>query len=328
MENFIIRKFTHTDVDAFIRLAQSSFAEESIASGITLEDFESETRRIFRWKMIPYKLLMTLMGVKWEAFVAEKDGKVVGGGMYIGRSNHMTITNLMVDPEYRRQGIGQALLVKRLERLSVRGFPYVTAQVLETNKASLANLSKQDFEVFNRYSIYERNLPLPRSEGATTQTVAVREITGSDRSRFREIEQRIMPPPVLRINGSAESQYFQSTGQKMYARFTGYSGWMKASVVQGEPIGFFNISSHRQQRKGHAMPPVIADEQLKYLPAFIDHAGAWLVELGKESIIMEVPEGRTQIREYLVDAGWQKKYTWYELIRWLGESARDKIQDQ
>ena len=161
MEDVTIRKFVHTDVDDFIRLSKLSFAEESRAAGITPEEFEQETRRIFRWNMIPYKLLTALMGVKWEGFVAEKKGEVVGGGMYIGRNNRMTITNLMVDPAYRHQGIGQALLIKRLERLAERGFPFVTTEVLDTNLASLKNLKKQNFEVFNRYSVYERTLPIP-----------------------------------------------------------------------------------------------------------------------------------------------------------------------
>ena len=65
------------------------------------------------------------------------------------QAGRMTITNLMVDPEYRRQGIGQALLVQRLERMTERGFPFAMAQVLETNTASLQNLRKQNFEVFN-----------------------------------------------------------------------------------------------------------------------------------------------------------------------------------
>src|SRR4030043_961386 len=133
MNDLKIRNFNYTDVDDFIRISKLSFAEETLAQGITPEDFEQETRRIFRWKMIPYRLLTALIGIKWEGFVAEKNGKVGGGGMYIGRNNRMSVTNLMVDPEYRRQGIGQGLLCGRLERLSEHGFPYVTTQVLDTN---------------------------------------------------------------------------------------------------------------------------------------------------------------------------------------------------
>jgi ribosomal protein S18 acetylase RimI-like enzyme len=223
MNDVTIRKFKYTDIDDFILLSKISFAEESLAEGITPEDFEQETRRIFRWRMLPYRLLTALTGVKWEAFVAEKGGKAVGGGMYIGRDNRMYVTNLMVDPEYRRQGIGQALLVRRLDRLTERGFPFVMAQVLETNTASLANLKKQNFVVFNQYSVYERNLPLPASEDSSLPPVAVREIKRSDRAIFREIERKTTPPTILKVKGSAESQFFLSGWQKIYSRFTGYA---------------------------------------------------------------------------------------------------------
>ena len=164
MADVIIRKFKHTDVDDFLRLSRLSFAEELIAAGITPEDFELETRRIFRWKMIPYKLLSHLMGIKWEGFVAEKDGKVVGGGMYMGRNNRMVLTNLMVDPEFRRQGIGQALLHEAPGTPFRAWFPLCNDPSAGHQFASLANIKKQAFELFNQYSVYERNLPLPDRE--------------------------------------------------------------------------------------------------------------------------------------------------------------------
>ena len=190
MNDLKIRNFKYTDVDDFIRISKLSFAGEWTAEGITPEDFEQETRRIFRWKMIPYRLLTALMGIKWEGFVAEKDGKVVGGGMYIGRNNRMSVTNLMVDPEYRRQGVGQALLVRRLERMTERGFPFAMAQVLETNTASLQNLRKQGFEVFNQYSVYEHTLPLPEINDSSMPPISVREISRADRALFKEIERQ------------------------------------------------------------------------------------------------------------------------------------------
>jgi hypothetical protein len=81
MNDLNIRNFKYMDVDDFIRISKLSFAGEWTAEGLTPEDFERETRRIFQWKMIPYRLLTALIGIKWEGFVAEKDGKVVGGGM-------------------------------------------------------------------------------------------------------------------------------------------------------------------------------------------------------------------------------------------------------
>jgi ribosomal protein S18 acetylase RimI-like enzyme len=326
MSDITIRKFTHTDVDDFIRISKISFAEETRAAGITPEDFELETRRIFRLNMIPYRILTTLMGIEWEGFVAEKAGKVVGGGMYVGRNNRMTITNLMVDPAYRRQGVGQALLMKRLERLSERGFPYVTAQVLETNSASLANLKKQDFEVFNRYSVYEHSLPMPENRDSTISTVTLRNISRTDRTLFREIERGTTPAFILYVNGGMENRYFLSGWQKIFARYTSYKKWMKAFIDNGKTIGFLGADFQLHQCKGSLVQPVVSDENLQYLPVMIKHAGVWLEGFGKESMLVEIPEERYQISEYLFKNGWTKNYTWLELIKWLDERARHEIE--
>jgi len=328
MADVIIRKFKHTDVDDFLHLSRLSFAEESIAAGITPEDFELETRRIFRWKMIPYKLLSYLMGIKWEGFVAEKKGKVVGGGMYMGRNNRMVLTNLMVDPEFRRQGIGQALLQKRLERLSELGFPYVTTQVLDTNSASLANIKKQAFELFNQYSVYERNLPIPDREDPTVHPITVREITSSDKAAFRDIEKRTTPAFVLHINGSAESSYFLSGWQILYLHYARYSKWIKAVVAEGETLGFLCADFHPQQQKGFLLQPVVSEAGLPYLPTMIRKVGTWLEEAGKISMVVEIPDHETRIRDYLLENGWSHQYTWLEFIKWLDERARQKITGQ
>ena len=327
MNDVTIRKFKRTDVDDFIRISKLSFAEESLAEGITPEDFEQETRRIFRWKMLPYKLLTALMGVKWEGFVAEKNGKVVGGGMYIGRNNRMSITNLMVDPEYRRQGVGQALLIRRLEHLSERGFPFAIAQVLDTNTASLQNLKKQNFEVFNKFTVYERNLPIPKSNDSSITPITVREINRSDRTLFREIEDKSTPRSVLNVKGSAETQYFLSAWQKIYARFTGYSKWIKAVVTSGETTGFLCAGFQDRQQKGLLIQPVVADDCLNYLPDMLYTAGTWLEQSGRESMIVEIPNQWTKTREYLLENGWKKQYTWLELVRWLDERAGQKIKN-
>ena len=278
--------------------------------------------------MIPYKFFAYLIGIKWEGFVAEKDGKVVGGGMYMGRNNRMMLTNLMVDPEFRRQGFGQALLLKRLERLSELGFPYVTTQVLDTNSASLANIKKQGFELFNQYCVYERNLPLTDREDPTVHPITVREITTSDKAAFRQIEKTTTPAFVLHINGSAESRYFLSNWQKLYLRYTRYSRWIKAVVSEGETLGFVCADFHPQQRKGFLLQPVVSEEGLRYLPTMIRRAGAWLEESEKVTMVVEIPDQQTYIRDYLLNNGWSRQYTWLEFIKWLDERARQKITCQ
>lgn len=322
MADIKIRPFKHTDVEAFIRLTQSSFAEEWLASGMTLDDFARQTRRIFRWKMIPYRLMTALMGIQWEAFVAEKDNVVVGGGMYIGRRNRMVLTNLMVEPEHRRQGIGQALLVKRLERLAERKVPFVTVEVLETNQASLGNLRKQGFEEYFRRSVYERSLPL--SNIRTLPAVESRPVQPGDKVLFRRIEQSIMDP-LHRYSEAAETVYFPSFWRKLYTRYTGGKRWARAFTVHGRTVGFLSASFHTLQTKGQISQPLLAENCLPELDAMLLEAGAWLGSEGMESVELECLDNLPEIQKHLLDAGWSKRYTWIGLVKWLDEGARQKV---
>jgi hypothetical protein len=98
-------------------------------------------------------------------------------------------------------------------------------------------------------------------------------------------------------------------------------------VAQGETIGFLCADFHEQQRKGFLIQPMVTDECLQYLPAMIQKVGSWLDESGKETMVVEIPDGQTQIRDYLLNNGWKKQYTWLELIKWLDERARQKVKD-
>jgi hypothetical protein len=43
-------------------------------------------------------------------------------------------------------------------------------------------------------------------------------------------------------------------------------------------------------------------------------------------MIVEIPEERDQISEYLFHIRWNKQYTRVELIKWLDERARHKFE--
>jgi N-acetylglutamate synthase-like GNAT family acetyltransferase len=99
--------------------------------------------------MIPFRIFTKLAGIHWALFIAEVDGQVIGCGGYQG-SQQMELSNLMVHPHYRRRGIGQALLEKRLKTLAAQRFPLVTTTILASNQASLGNVIKQGFEIIDR----------------------------------------------------------------------------------------------------------------------------------------------------------------------------------
>lgn len=323
MADFKIREFTHQDTEEFIRVSESAFADEWLADGMTPDGFASQTRQIFRWKMIPYKLLTALMGIQWEAFVAEADDHPVGGAMYIGQKNRMVLTNLMVEPAYRRRGIGQALLVKRLERLTQRGVPFAIVKVLETNEASLGNLRKQGFVEYHRKSAYERSLPITVNE-KDNRIIVGREMNTSDRKLLRAIEKKGVSPFVLH-NHSAETEYFPSLWQKMYVRFVGNHYWVRAFDADGVTIGFLGADHTHPMTTGYMYQPVIAPENMLYLPTMLHQAGTWMETIGLQSAKIEIPDRPIEVVTYLLETGWVKKHTWIYLVKWLDEKARQNF---
>lgn len=323
MSDFKIRKFTHHDTEAFIRVAASAFADEWIADGMTPDGFARQTRQIFRWNMIPYKLLTALMGIQWEAFVAEVDNRPVGGAMYIGRKNRIVLTNLMVEPDYRRRGIGQALLEKRLERLSQLAVPFVTVKALETNQASLGNLHKQGFVEYYRKSAYECSLPIA-AEKKDERIVLGRELKANDRALFREIEKKAMSPFVL-YNQGAEDDYFPSVWQKLYMQYVGNHSWIRAFDVDGVTIGFLAADHVHPMTTGYLYQPVIASENTHYLPAMIRQAENWMGTLALQFGKIEVSDQIGELVTYLLDSGWNKRYTWIYLVKWLDEKVKQEF---
>lgn len=111
----------------------------------------------------------------------------------------------------------------------------------------------------------------------------------------------------------------------MYARFARYSRWIKAVDVSGETIGFLCAELQARQQKGLLIQPIVAEECLNLLPAMLYEAGNWLKQSGRESMIIEISDQWIKSRDYLLEHGWKKQYTWLELVRWLDEEARQKL---
>jgi hypothetical protein len=56
----------------------------------------------------------------------------------------------------------------------------------------------------------------------------------------------------------------------------------------------------------------------------LNEAGIWLEQSGRKSMIVEIPDQWAKSRDYLLENGWKKQYTWLELVRWLDERTRQK----
>jgi hypothetical protein len=95
--------------------------------------------------------------------------------------------------------------------------------------------------------------------------------------------------------------------------------------ASGETIGFLYAGFQARQQKGLLIQPIIAEDCLDFFPAMLVKAGAWLEQSGRKSMIVEIPDRWANTRNYLLENGWKKQYTWLELVRWLDKRARQKI---
>jgi len=111
----------------------------------------------------------------------------------------------------------------------------------------------------------------------------------------------------------------------MYARFTRYSKWIRAADASGETISLLCAGFQDRQPKGLLIQPIVAEDCLDFLPAMLHKAGNWLEQSGRKSMIVEISDKWLKSRNYLLENGWKKQYTWLELVRWLDERARQNI---
>lgn len=82
-------------------------------------------------------------------FAAEEDGNIIG---YIGLSfilDEAEIGNLVVDKDFRRQGIGGSLIEEVKEFLKDQGIAKVFLEVAEDNESAKALYLKSGFNSFN-----------------------------------------------------------------------------------------------------------------------------------------------------------------------------------
>ncbi|HRQ42418.1 MAG TPA: GNAT family N-acetyltransferase [Chloroflexota bacterium] len=311
-----IRPFRYTDLEPLMEIAKLSFAEEYGARGQTPDSFVRQIRMAARGRMIPFRILSALAGIQWALFVAEVNSRVVGCGGYLGRKQ-MELSNLMVHPDYRRRGIGQALLEKRLEALAEKGFPLVITTILASNQASLGNVAKQGFEAFDRYTFWESALPLKSDSPATAVPFVSRPVQPADTATFKALEAQIANPIWLQIRGSAAPNYFSPWGERLLNRFANTARWSQVFINGETIVGFLATTTSSDQTKGVLARPVVADDNLECLLPMLAEAATRLTQMDKTAVQMAVPDERQQLAAQLEGTGWTKRESWVQLVKWL-----------
>lgn len=146
MAEFQIREFRVRDVPKMWEIAQLSFADEISLLGLG-------AAQVLRRDFFIYGLLYASQRFsrkpRFKFFVAEAKGRAVGGTMIEWENDFAYISAVMVHPEFRRRGIGRALVSKTIGEAFRFGAKKAVLHVREDNlpaKNLYLSLGFQPFE--------------------------------------------------------------------------------------------------------------------------------------------------------------------------------------
>lgn len=138
-----------------------------------------------------------------------------------------------------------------------------------------------------------------------------------DVAAFQAIEAQIASPILLHVRGSAMPNYFLSSGERLFNRFANTTRWSQVFMKEETRVGFLTATASGDQTKGVLARPMVADENLDYLPSMLAEAAAWLIQRGKTAVQLAAPDERGQLTMQLESAGWTKGQSWLQLVKWL-----------
>jgi ribosomal protein S18 acetylase RimI-like enzyme len=314
MPGILIRNFRNSDLEGAARLVHLAFADPDLQEGGTPE---SVVARLSSLRRAHIRILAQLLRYKLEMIVAEVEASLAGFVMITGRGQ-INLNTLMVDPQYRRCGIGAALLEESFHRVHSWGYRFATSEVLVNNLPSAKLCQKLGFEVYDTSTIYETPLPLSKSaEHMPSNGITLRPVQDGDQATFTAIERSLASEVESTVRGSAARIYFPSLYRQLVDMREHKQSQAWAVEKDEQRVGFQYLHSSLGNPKSALTRPMLQDTYLNFLPSIVEMAGDWSSKLGKSTLRLEVPDKRPHLMDNLSTWTWQPSVGWLWLVKWL-----------
>jgi len=205
----MIRTLKRVDGPKLFQLMDREFPEESALLGGRPEEFQKVVRRYFRWDSQFVLGLLRLVGRPIIRILAvEADGELAGITMVTFPRGSGYISDVVVDPKFRRRGFARQLLEegRRVARRAKRRF--VVLDVLEQNTGARALYDSLGYRPLRARSQFILE-PVPTTP-APAATSGIRPFAKTDAASLVAIVTRQTPSLVNDVAPTTEQMFIGS----------------------------------------------------------------------------------------------------------------------
>ncbi len=191
-------------------LIEQAFGQEPDRAG---QSVASEFRVLAWWGPLLWALdHMSMGGEGLTGFVWEEDGRVVGN-LTLSREwaspRCWLISNVVVAPAYRRQGIARQLMEAALDFVAARRAAWAFLMVRRENQAAIRLYETMGFaEVGGRVTLRREFPPRPVAEAPMPPGRTVREVTFRDGRALADLARAATPETLQRIQPVQPDAWF------------------------------------------------------------------------------------------------------------------------
>jgi ribosomal protein S18 acetylase RimI-like enzyme len=305
----VLRDLRPHDAAPLFALTRVSFPEESVLLGFRPEAMERVVRRLFRPHIRLLLGLARLAGRPvFRYFILEESGRLVAGTLLTFTERAGYVSNVSVDPAFRRRGFARRMLRRAQQEAARRRRRYIVLDVLSDNAPAIALYRSLGYKSLRTVHLWSRELG-PEEPPAPP---ASRPYRPDDLPALLAAARSELPPEVDAVLPTGRGEFGATSFVDALLEARSYP---RTVELDGRPAAYLHLSASQTQTSGHlrlVVAPGVAPERLR--PAMAEGL-AWARAEGAQRIVAQLPDYKTAAAAALRAAGFVPVYELQTLYR-------------